>query len=225
MAALKPVLIKYGAYIELAAYILAFVSIFLPFKNIQKNKSILNLFKRKDIFDLMDDVSDVGDELLKFNDSGNASYIKYSSGICVLIFTIISAGVVALNTFARNIVENLKNNNKEKAKIIDIIVELIPLVFTFISFILTLISTGNGTFGLYIRSEKGKVTLKVGFYLLLIAIIVALAVRIIYIIVVKEIIKTINKKPEFENREVKAEQTEQTANEVVVPVNGFNHQY
>jgi len=222
MASLKPVLIKYGAYIELAAYVLAFVSVFLPFKNIQKNKNLidLDLFRRSaSLMDMMDEVSEVTDELLKFNDSGNASYIKYSSGICVLIFTIISALVVAINTFVRNIVENIKNNNKSKAKIIDLVVELIPLLFTFISFLLVLISSSSGTFGLYIKSQKGKVTLKVGFYLLLVAVIVALAVRILYVIVVKEILKGINKKPVTENREVKAEQTKETANEVVVPVN------
>jgi len=217
MANLKPILVKYGAYIELAAYFISFIALLIPFKNIGKEKEkSLDLFKRKDADGEWNNMMEVINEGRKYNDSGNASYIKFTSGVFVLIFTLLSAAVVALNTFAKSVVENLKNNNKDKAKIIDITVEVIPLALTLLSFLLTLISTGDGKFGDYIKEEGGKITLQFGFYLLLLAILVALAVRIAYLIIVKEYNKLISNKPIVQNREVK---TEQTANEVVVPVN------
>jgi len=217
MANLKPILVKYGAYIELAAYLIAFIAILIPFKKVGKEeKKSLKYYKRKDMYGSYDDFIDFTNEAKKYNDSGNASYVKFTSGVFVLIFTLLSAAVVALNTFAKSVVENLKNNNKDKAKIIDITVEVIPLALTLLSFLLTLISTGDGKFGDYIKEEGGKITLQFGFYLLLLAILVALAVRIAYLIIVKEYNKLISNKPIVQNREVK---TEQTANEVVVPVN------
>lgn len=116
-----------------------------------------------------------------------------------------SAAVVAVNTFAKNVVDNLKENSKDKAKIIDIAVDVIPLALTFLSFLLTLISTGNGILGSYIKEEGGKITLQVGFYFLLLDILVILAVRIAYLIMIKEynkLISSLSNKPIAQNREV-----------------------
>jgi len=117
----------------------------------------------------------------------------------------VSAAVVAVNTFAKNVVDNLKENSKDKAKIIDIAVDVIPLALTFLSFLLTLISTGNGILGSYIKEEGGKITLQVGFYFLLLDILVILAVRIAYLIMIKEynkLISSLSNKPIAQNREV-----------------------
>jgi len=104
-----------------------------------------------------------------------------------------------MNNFANNVIENLKNNNKEKANIIDIAVEVIPLAF--LSFLLTLISTGNGIFGRYMEEEGRKIKLQACFYFLLLAILVVHAVRIAYLIMIKEFNKLLNKKPIVQNRD------------------------
>jgi len=209
MADLKQVLKKYGAYIELAAYFIAFISVFLPFKKIVKEERSMDLYKRKDMFG---ELSNIANEALKYDEkSGNASYIKFTSGVFVLIFTLLSAAVVAVNNFAKNVIENIKNNNKDKANIIEIAFEVIPLAFTFLSFLLTLISTGNGTFGRYMEEEENrKIKLQVGFYFLLLAILVVLAVRSAYLIMIKEYNKLLSNKPIAENRD---------QNEVSIPVN------
>jgi len=208
MADLKQVLKKYGAYIELAAYFIAFISVFLPFKKIVKEERSMDLYKRKDMFG---ELSNIANEALKYDEkSGNASYIKFTSGVFVLIFTLLSAAVVAVNNFAKNVIENIKNNNKDKANIIEIAFEVIPLAFTFLSFLLTLISTGNGTFGRYMEEEGRKIKLQVGFYFLLLAILVVLAVRSAYLIMIKEYNKLLSNKPIAENRD---------QNEVSIPVN------
>ena len=214
MADIKQILKKYSAYIELAAYLLAFISVFLPFKKVEKKKSNFNFYKRKDVIGLYGEA-----DTEKFDPvSGNASYIKFGSGVCVLIFTVLSAAIVAFNTFARNVVEKIKNNNKNNAKIIDIIIEVIPLGLTYISLLLTFISIGDGDLGKLANASGLSIKLAVGFVFLLLAILIAIVVRTAYLVIVKEYINLINK-PVVENKEIKTGKTEQTTNEVVVPVN------
>jgi len=120
------------------------------------------------------------------------SYNKFSSGICVLIFVLFSVIIVGVNTFAKNAVENFKNENKSNAKTIETIIDLVPFVFTFFSFLLTLI-TAFSIFDKFIK-------VNVGFVFLLIALIVALAVRGIYLFMIKDYLKYI-KKPTTETPE------------------------
>jgi len=200
MVDVKQLLKKYGAYVELGAYLIAFISTFLPFWVLADEEDIYTKFnKRKTLF---------GFKVQK--ESGSYLGEPFSSGVAVLIFVIISAIVVVVNTFARNVIENLKNNNKNIEKAIDISVELIPLLFTFISFILACCSAGSKEVYGNILINRG-----VGVYLLIIALIVALAVRIAYILLVKEYI-VLSNKPVVENKEVNAEQTN---GEVKVEVN------
>lgn len=126
----------------------------------------------------------------------------YKSAKLLLVFVIISAIIVAVNTFARKAIENFENNNKSNAKIIDVIIEAVPLLLTFVSLILFIIaaadvSSGKDVVGQAFRNVK--VVYAVGFYFLLLAIIVAFVVRIAYILVVKEYINLSNKP--VENRE------------------------
>jgi len=210
MADVKQILKKYGGYIELGAYLIAFISTLLPFwvladeDDIEKEieKSFSKYMKRRTMFGVRVE-----------KESGSYLGEPFSSGVAVLIFVIISAIIVAVNTFARNVIENLKNNNKNMEKAIDAAVELVPLLFTFISFILACCSAGSKEVFGSIGINRG-----VGVYLLIIALIIALAVRIAYVLMVKEYIELF-KKPEFENKEVKAEQAEQTNEEVKVEVN------
>jgi len=176
----RQILKKYGGYVELAAYLLAIISAFLPF-----------------IIQGMSDSS--------FNES--ISFVSISSsGIVVLILIIISATVVAINTFAPKIIDNLKNKNKNNAKIIDIIVETVPLVFTLISIIITFFTNNHFLNQYFIyRNVCG-----IGAYLIFLAMIIAVIIRVTYLIMVKKF---------FSNKEVKIGQTEQALNQVVVPVN------
>jgi len=214
MSDIKQILKKYSVYVELVAYFLAFISVFLPFKKVEKKISNFNFYKRTDVIGLYREAN-----TQKFDPvSEKASYIKFGSGVCVLIFTILSAAVVAFNTFARNVVENIKNKNKKNAKIIDIIIEVIPLGFTYISLLLTLISTGDGDLGKFANANGSSIKLAIGFVFLFLAIIIAIVIRTAYLIIVKEYIILINK-PIDENKEINAKKTEQTTNEVIVPVN------
>jgi len=176
----RQILKKYGGYVELVAYLVAIISVFLPF--------------------IIMGISDSS-----FNES--VSFVGIStSGIVVLILIVISAVVVAINTFAKKIIDNLKNNKKNNAKIIDIIVETIPFVFTLISIIIALITKNHFLNKYFIyRNVSG-----VGSYLLFFAMIIAVVVRAIYLIIVKKC---------FDSKEVKTGQTEQAINQVVVPVN------
>jgi len=174
---------KFAGIIELLAYLLVIISVFLPYVSV-----------------------DLGNNRYFGSLSESANYINTyaTSGVCVLIFCIISTIFVAVNTFTRNVIENLKNDNKNSAKTIDVMAELIPFIFTFISFILIIVNANEASTDV----EKANlflniVNLGIGFYLLLIGIIVALAVRILYIIFGKGYIK-------FSN-EPKVEEVEQTA--------------
>jgi len=175
MADYRQILIKYGTYIELVAYLLALISIFLPFKSVSvvKEKSF---GKRNDIT-VNENYIKLDQELSKYDKAGKASFINFTYGVFVLIFILISAVIVALNTFAYNCIEKLKE--KINFKFLGIIIELVPLTLTIFSFILTLIGTINND----IISELniGKIKLAIGFFLLSIALIIAITIRIIYI--------------------------------------------
>jgi len=207
MADYKQILIKYGIYIELAAYLLALISIFLPFKCVVKERSY---GKRNDVDVIeMDDsvikeiYSEIDRELSKYNKSGNASFINFTSGVFVFIFIFISAVIVAINTFTENIIIKIKE--KINFKFFDIVIELVPLALTIISFILTLIGTDN--YDKIIELNIGRIKLATGFFLLLIAIIVAIAVRVAYLLLVKDIIN-ICRKTKYEPTEKVFDQSE-----------------
>jgi len=216
MADFRQILKQYGSFIELGALLLAFISVLIPFISISHKVIEDNFFNETDIYA-------VGEMIQKDKVSNvNLSYVKFKSGKWVLFFVIVSALFVSLNTFAKNVVENLKNNNKNYAKTIDAVVELVPLIFIAISFLLTVIS------GFTLPSKYRSLT--VGYYLLLLSLIVILAVRVYYLykirklnedIKVKEISKNIkdfakNLNKPVENDEDKAKQTEQTTTDAVV---------
>ena len=214
MANYKEILIKYGAFIELGAYLITFISIFLPFKHMtteEEMKAARSKYdKRKDLSP--EDYS----EALKYdamsgNISGNRSYISFASGGWVLAFTIISIILVLVGTFAKSFVESLKNDNKNYEKIIDGIFEYVPISLSVLSFLITIISSGNGELGKLSEEDGRPIKVSVGFFFVLIGLLVAIAARVAYFVLVK--------KPDFLNREVKAEKTGQTTNEFVVPVN------
>jgi len=178
---------KNGVYIELGAYVLAFISIFLPFINVTFFVSVsMSLFS-------------VGSEV-----TGTAT----AAAIFLLLFVIASGALVGINTFANHIIENFKKNNESKVKTIDMVVDIAPFGFSVASFLIVIIAAIVAKNHEY----SGLISLAVGFYFLLIAYIVAIAVRGYYLYFIKEIMGS---KPNFETREVKTEQT----NEVTVQVN------
>jgi len=209
----KEIVIKYGAFIELVAYFITFVSVFLPFKHMtteeEMKKARYKYDKRKDL------PPELYSEALKYdvrsgNISGNRSYISFASGGWVLAFTIISIILVLVGTFAKSFVESLKNDNKNYEKIIDGIFEYVPISLSVLSFLITIISSGNGELGKLSEEDGRPIKVSVGFFFVLIGLLIAIAARAAYFVLVK--------KPALENREIKAGRTEQTANEVVVPV-------
>jgi len=208
MANSKQILIKYGAYIELCAYFITFISVFLPFKHMttESERKAAKYDKRKDL------PYGIYKEFMKYQtESGNRSYISFTSGGWVLAFTIISLLLVLASTFAKSFVESLKKDNKDYEKIIDGIFEYVPIGLSSLSFLITLISSGNGELGVAAEEDERPIKLCVGFFFVILGLLVAVAVRIAYFVLVK--------KPALENREIKAEQTERTANEVVVQFN------
>jgi len=95
------------------------------------------------------------------------------TGVIVLILTIISAIVVAINTIAKNVFE----------KTIEYVVKLIPLIFTVISIILTIHVFATTEI---LRRRDINCT---GGYIILVAMIIAFAVRTAYLIMVKKLFK------------------------------------
>jgi len=162
MAAIKPILKKFGGFIELGAYLLAFISVFLPFFTVKQDIG-------KDMEELLSRYSK------NVETSKSFSYIKtYTSAGWLLAFVIISALIVAVNTFARKVVENFENDNKSNAKIIDVIIEAVPLLLIFVSLILLIISAADVSSGdevISLMYKNVKVMYGIGFYLLLLAII------------------------------------------------------
>jgi len=178
---------KNGAYIELGAFALAFISVFLPFVNV--------------------------DTII--GSVGGVSLVSGSTvgGIFIILFVLISAALVGIAKFANYIIENFKKENKIQPKTVDNIVDIGPLCLSIASLIIVIIGVFKA------KNEESKAfglaeaSLSVGFYFLLIAFIVAIAVRLYYLICIKEMFKN---EPVSEKREVK---TEQTNNEVTVQVN------
>jgi len=196
MAGLQDIVKKNGNYIELGAYLLAFISVFLPFMTVDS--------------DVFEEDHYSGDRQLvwkiyreamhdpKYMDENHPmitrSYTTLKSGVCVLIFVLISALFVAVNTFAKTAVENFKNDNKTNAKTIETIIDLVPFIFTSFSFLLTIISALS-VFDKFIK-------VNVGFFFLLISLIVALVVRAIYLVKIKEYLEYLkNLKKPVENPE------------------------
>jgi len=187
MADYRQIIIKYGTYIELVAYLLALISIFLPFKSVSEVKE--TSYGKRDDTVIKEIYKEINHELAKYNKSGNASFINFTTGVIVLIFIIISAVIVAINSFAYNAIEKLKE--KVNFKFFGIIIELIPLTLTIFSVILTLIGTDNNDE--IVKLNIARIKLAYGFFLLLIALIVAIALRIVYILLIKEGVKLNNK--------------------------------
>jgi len=176
MANLKNTIIFFGL-IELISYFSAIISVFLPFMVLDAA-----VIKEDNYNGDVKLVIDIVREVMFDPRYQNVryvprSYIRFTTGVCVLIFVIISVLFAGINTFTKIIAENSKNdksNGKTNVNIIDII----PLIFTIISIILTIIS------GLSIFDEY--ILMSIGFISLLIALIVAFVDRIAYIIVIKK---------------------------------------
>jgi len=180
----REILKKFLGCLELAAYLVVIISVFQPYVSV-----------------------DLGESKIFSYYTQSANYIGTfgTNGVIVLIFSIISALFVAINTFARNVVENLKNDNKNSAKTIDVLAELIPFIFTFVSFILIIINAKDTAAEVkevnYFFNIAG---LGIGYYLLLVGIIIAFVVRILYIIFGKNYLR-------FSNKPVAEPVAEQTA--------------
>jgi len=192
----------YG-YVELLAYVLACISLFIPFISVDTIQS-----KNIDEYDILEaDISLLFELLIengfidftrgiKTSAMKNAlyptltrTYIKFKSGVAVLIFIIISTIFVATSKFAKKFVESLKKGGN--AKTVDTIIESIPFLLTLTSLILTIVS---GT-----SVSCRIIDLAIGFILLIIALSIALLNRLIYIIVDKNLLKS-------NNKEINAEQ-------------------
>jgi len=201
MAGYRQILKQYVNYIEFGALLVAFISILIPFIKI-------NLFDKTDI---------------AIFGKITISYVKFRSGKWVLFFVIVSTLLVGLNTFARNMVEYMKSTYKH-AKTIDAVVELVPLIFISISFLLTIIS------GITLPTKFRSLT--VGFFLLVLSLIVILAARVFYLLKIRKLNKDISikeirenikdstkpsNKP-TENGEEKVEQTTTDDDDVVIEV-------
>jgi len=185
----------YG-YVELIAYVLAFISLLIPFISVDTmNSKNINEYDILEadiglLFDLLyeNDFIDFS-RGIKTGSLKNAlyptltrSYIKFRSGIVVLIFIIISAIFVAATKFAKKFVESLKNN--ENAKTVNTILESVPFLLTLTSLILTIVS---GT-----SVSCRIIDLATGFILLIVALSIALLSRVIYIVVDKNLLKSNN---------------------------------
>jgi len=177
--------------IELVAYFLALSSYFFPFKHISliveksygKRNSILDLYNKEQ----------ASTEIEKYNmKTGNLLFIQYWLGVFVLGLVLLSAIVVILNSFVKSVVERLKNKFQNENKVA-LIVELIPLVFTIISITLTFLSMGNGALTEVAKVYNAEINMSFGFFLLITALILALIVRIVYIIISKDDIISSNK--------------------------------
>jgi len=156
--AFKDIFWNYGRYVELLAYVLAFISVFLPFLH--------------GTLDNWHEVKMLGNV---YRDAISVSYIHYKPGVCVFIFTIISALLVLLALFAGGFIRKLQN--RSNGNIIDAIVELLPLHFTLNSIVLSFISVSDID---GIR-PAGNISIGAGYYLLLLALLVAAVIRIVYL--------------------------------------------
>jgi len=174
---------KCSTYIEIVAYLVALGTFFLPFKNISqiveksygKRNSVLDLYNKEQ----------ASTEIEKYNmETGNLLFIQYWLGVIVLVLTVISTIVVAINKFAEKIIEKLKNKFSNEI-IADIVVEVVPLIFSIISITLTFLSIGNGALTEVAKVYNAQIKMSIGFYLLIIALILAVVVRIVYIVLFK----------------------------------------
>jgi len=175
---------KSSIYVEILAYLVVLGSFFLPFKNISeivdqsygKRNSVLDLYNKEQ----------ATTEIEKYDmETGNLLFIKYWLGDVVLGLTVLSTIVVVLNKFFENIVERLKNKFSNEI-IADIVVEIIPLIFSIISITLTLLSIRNGELTRLARDVyHAQIKMCIGFYTIIIALILAVVVRIVYIILFK----------------------------------------
>jgi len=185
---------KIFTYIELVAYFLALSSFFFPFKHISpiveksngKRNSILDLYNKEQ----------ASTEIEKYNlETGNLLFIQYWFGVFVLGLTILSAVVVVFNSFIKKWLEGYKNKISN-GNIVDLVVEIIPLAFTAISLALTFFSIGNGALTEVAKVYNAQIYMSFGYYLLLISLILAIAVRIVYMILAKDDI-ILSDKPKY----------------------------
>ena len=138
MDKLKDITKKYGNFIELGAFVLLFISVFLPFVTVS---------------------------LYGYSISG--SIIKDTLGVFILIFAILGAGYVAIDSFAKDVFKGVREGNKNAGLILD----LIPLGLAGLSLLFDIIKGA--------QTSTAYSYLNVGFYFILIATVVIILTRII----------------------------------------------
>jgi len=181
MASVTQLLKKCGFIIELIAYILCIVSIlYLPYVSVGGKDSFSFFFGSPE------------KEEIKFNEFEGSTYI--------LILYIVSASIVLFNVI-------VINNIKKKFRAIEVIMELIPLILTITSLVLILTNENKIDFLLKAMNILAFNFAKkdIGYYLILIPSIVAIVVRLFYIILVKEIVTCGKKTDEKEENDVRIE--------------------
>lgn len=92
MDKLKDITKNYGHFIELGAFVLMFISVFLPFVTV----SIYGF-------------------------TASASFIKDTLGVFVLIFAILGCAFVAIDTFAKDVFKKFRDGSKNAGLILDLI--------------------------------------------------------------------------------------------------------
>jgi len=164
MASVTQILKKCGCIFEIIAYILCIISIlFLPYVTVGGKDSFSFFFGSPE------------KEIIKFND--------FEGYIYILIIYIVSASIVIFNVI---VIDGIMKKNRA----IEVIMELIPLILTIISLILIL--TNEDKINLAIDAMNilayNFAKKDIGYYLILISSIVAIVIRLLYVVLVKEIV-------------------------------------
>ena len=147
MEQVKDIVKKYGNYIVLGAFGLAFISVFLPF-----------ISASADGFSISANLMDDG-----------------AWGWIVILLALEGAAVVAIETFKRDIFDNLKNNA------VELLVNYLPLGFAGLIFLITLIEG--------IQAKNSYTHWNIGFFFLIIAALCAGAVVVVRRFIMKDMYK------------------------------------
>ena len=156
MDQLKDIVKKFGGFIELGGFALAFISVFLPFAAMSYYITISTSFVNADGW-----------------------------GVFVLILTILGAAYVAIDAFAPQVFKKLINGNKT----IETVLGLVPLGIAGIAFLITFID------GLRYWTTS-YVHVSVGFFFILIGLVVVIFIRVMKNFVIKNAFANLNNKPQ-----------------------------
>ena len=147
MDQVKDIVKKYGSYIVLGGFGLAFISVFLPFISASAYGFSISA-------NLMDDGA---------------------WGWIVMLLALAGAAIVAIETFAKQVLNSVKNN------IVELLVNFLPLGFAGLIFLITLVEG--------IQAKNSYTHWNVGFFFLILAALIAGAVIVVRRLIMKDMFK------------------------------------